>query len=306
MELKALVAPLRADVVSGAAVIGRTASEVVCRAVSRFPVESSEELRQILAALCMEILEAQPAMAPLVAMASEALRSFDSGEELEAARAKVLTRMESFRRRLEEGAESVAQEAKPFLPPRGRVLTHSDSSTVRSTLARLGPELGLQVTCLEARPMSEGKAMARYLARAGLPVTFAVDASGCSLVREVDLLLLGADSVGDQGVVNKVGSYALALSAQDLGKPVYVLVDETKLLPPGFPQVLGDDRPEEEVWRAPSGVRVWNRYFEAVPLELITNVITETAPHSPEGLLTTRRQIPVPRELSAWAASRLP
>ncbi len=58
--------------------------------------------------------------------------------------------------------------------------------------------------------------------------------------------------------------------------PVMVVSDETKILPTGFPQFLADDRPPEEVWIAPAGVRVWNRYFEPFELERITAVVTDS------------------------------
>ena len=67
---------------------------------------------------------------------------------------------------------------------------------------------------------------------------------------------------------------------------------------------MDDDRPEAEVWKAPGGVRVWNRYFETVPLSLVTRIVTEDGPLPPEEVQALRTRIPVPEELRAWAAAR--
>jgi translation initiation factor 2B subunit (eIF-2B alpha/beta/delta family) len=118
------------------------------------------------------------------------------------------------------------------------------------------------------------------------------------------MVLLGADSIGDAGVVNKVGSVAVANAARAAGIPVLVLADETKILPLGFPQHLGDQRPSREVWHAPAGVRIWNRYFEALPMESVTSVVTETADLTPGDLERYRREIRLPEEVRDWARRR--
>ena len=152
--------------------------------------------------------------------------------------------------------------------------------------------------------MSEGKALASELARHGIDVTYAVDAATQSLVPECDVLLMGADSIGDLGVVNKIGSASAALAASRAGVPVYVLADETKMLPRGFPQRVEDDRPPGEVWADAGRVKVWNRYFEAVPMEAVTGVVTENAVLSPHELQRMRRKLAFPEPLRRWAEGR--
>ena len=67
-HLDALVAPLRADVVSGASAIGRMAAEVLRRAAIRLQAGSLEEYRWAMGEVSAKVLDAQPAMAPLVAL----------------------------------------------------------------------------------------------------------------------------------------------------------------------------------------------------------------------------------------------
>ena len=303
-RLDALIAPLRADVVSGASVVGRMAAEVLCRAAMDVQADSLEEYRSRLGEISGKVLDAQPAMATLVSLVRDVLASVEASADLEAGRHAAVRTAEAFGNGLELRAESVATRAAALMPSGGTVATISSSSTVRATLTHEGAQGIGQVICFESRPMREGEILATALARAGVAVTFAVDAAASTLMGECDTVLLGADSIGDLGVVNKIGSAGLVDAAVKQEVPVMVVSDETKILPTGFPQHLADDRPPEEVWRAPAGVRVWNRYFEPFELERVTVVVTESAALTPLEVEELRRDIVLPPDLQAWADAR--
>jgi translation initiation factor 2B subunit (eIF-2B alpha/beta/delta family) len=304
VNLDALVAPLRADVISGAAAVSRTAAEVVRRVAVRAEADDVPGLRKVIGELGVRLLEAQPAMAPLVSLVTLVLAALDDIEDLADARREAARAAESFRGSVDERTRRVGRRAARELPTEGAVMTFSSSSTVRAALLDGERRGALRVICLESRPVAEGQAVARTLAAAGMPVTFAVDAAAERLLPDCSALLLGADSIGDVGIVNKIGSAQIARSARAQGVPVWVLADHTKLLPPSFPQPLDDDRPSDEVWQAPSGVRVWNRYFERVPEELVHRVVTEDGSHSPDALHAARRALPVPLELAGGSGRR--
>lgn len=302
MNLDALVAPLRADVVSGATAVARAAADILRRGAEDAEAGGADELRDLLDRLAVRILDAQPAMAPLFHLGARVLRAAEGSEDLSAVRRHAVEAAVRFRQDLERSADEVARFAVEILPEAGRVVTLSASSTVAAALtaaARRGG--GLEVVCLESRPMSEGRDMARRLADAGVPVIHAVDAAAWSLTRTSAAVLVGADSVGDRGVVNKIGSRALAAAARATGVPFHVFVDRTKLLPPGFPQPVGGDRPDEEVWKSPAGIRVWNRYFEYVETDLVESFVVEDGVLSSAEVSEARQGLSVPESLRAWA-----
>ncbi|HSM59785.1 MAG TPA: hypothetical protein VK849_03265 [Longimicrobiales bacterium] len=303
-HLDALLAPLRADVVSGAAVVARMAAEVLRRAAGRVPAGSPAELRSAVADVGIRVMEAQPAMAPLVSLVRDVLDALDGCATVEEGREAVRGACDTFRGGLETRARLVAARAGALLPSEGDILTLSSSSTVRAALLHDAHARSGRVIVLESRPMQEGRLLATALARAGVSVVMAVDAAAEALVPGSVMVLLGADSIGDAGMVNKIGSLTLVEAARRHGVPVVVATDETKVLPPGFPQPLGHDRPADEVWRAPANVRVWNRYFEAVPLASIESVVTETATMRPEEIEAHRAGIRLSAEIRAWAESR--
>lgn len=295
------MAPLRADVVSGAAVIGRTAAEVARRVARRIEADDLEDLRDALSRLSVKILDAQPSMAPLVTLSTRLLTAVEEADDLEAGREAAVRAAEEFRETAEAGSEAAARAMAGILEGVDSAFTLSASSTVRRVLEARAAEGDLSVVCLESRPANEGRRLASQLADAGAAVTVAVDAAAGSLLLGCDLVLLGADSVGDSGVVNKIGSRGVALLARERGVPLYVLTDGTKLLPPGFPQPTDDDRPAEEVWKPPRGVRIWNRYFETFPVAWTTGVVTEEGILSPDRVDEIRSALPVPDALRVWA-----
>lgn len=270
----------------------------------RAPAETPAELRGTLGKLVVHILDAQPAMAPLVSLGTRVLHAADRHGDLEDVRRAVAEEAEAFREALEKGTQTVGRIASRELPDVGTILTISSSSTVRATLLHDAREKRLEVICLESRPVSEGRTLAKALAGHGISTIYAVDAAAGPLLGRVDLVLMGADSVGDRGIVNKIGSAAIAAATAERGIPVMVTADRTKLLPPHFPQEVDDDRPAEEVWRAPAGIRVWNRYFEVVPMAHVTRIVTEDGALPPEEVARYRMSLDTPPELRRWADER--
>lgn len=303
-RLRALVAPLRSDVMSGAATVAKTAAEVMRRAAIRLPARSIEELRWWLGEAGLKVLDAQPVMAPLVLLVRNVLAAAAEAAGLEDGRHAAASAAEEFRTRLESRSRAVAEQAAEVLLGRRTVATTSSSSTVRAALLLGDDARSRTIVCFESRPMQEGRALARALAEAGVQVLFAVDAAAHSLVPACEVVLMGTDSIGDRGVVNKIGSAALAQAAGRHGVPVYVLADESKILPRGFPQTVDDDRPGEEVWRPQPRVRVWNRYFEVVPMEDVTGVVTETGVLDAAGLERLRQRVEFPEALRRWTEGR--
>lgn len=323
----ALVAPLRDDVVSGASVLAKTAAEVLRRAAIRLQAGSLEELRWGLGEVSRKVLEAQPAMAPLLSLVRDVVVAVEGAGSLEDGRLAAAHAADAFRSAFEGRVEAVAEQALAVLRRGGLVGTISSSSTVRTALLHAagdrskggadpsepkmgaaasehdkGAEMsrGFRVLCFESRPMNEGRSLAETLAAAGVDVDYAVDAAAYSLVPTCDVVVIGADSIGDRGVVNKIGSASVAGAARAAGVPLYALADETKILPRGFPQILDDDRPGDEVWAAPPGVRVWNRYFEVIPLQHLTGVVTERGVFSVSELEEMRSGIDAPEGLRRW------
>lgn len=304
LQVEELVAPLRRDLTSGASDVGRAAAEILRRAAVRLPAGSVEELRWGLGEVSRHVLDAQPSMAPLVRLVSSVVLAVESARTLDEARLAAAHVADTFRAQAAERVGEVARHAVEVLPAGGTIATFSSSATVLAALSAEGEARGLRVVCFESRPLSEGRVLASRLAEAGIDVVYAVDAAIHTLLPTCDAALVGADSIGDRGVVNKIGSTVLARAAADAGIPFYVLADETKLLPTGMAQTVADDRPAAEVWEGPAGVEVWNRYFEILPTRWVTGFVTEHGVLGVDELERLRAALEVPVGVRSWAAER--
>jgi len=180
-------------------------------------------------------------------------------------------------------ADAIADHLGALLPPDATVYTHSRSGTVERALLRLaGAGRIRRVIVAESRPGGEGVALARALAasdaarHAGLMVTLVPDAASGLWMAAADALIVGADSVrADGAVLNKVGTYPLALMARAEGRPAYALCETLKIAPPSWPLTLEAGDPADLTPTPIPGVTSEVTLFDRTPAEYIGAVITE-------------------------------
>lgn len=269
----------------------RGARELVlaaARALAREPgparARSVREVEAWARLVAARLVEAQPAMAPFYHLANALLKA-TAGDSVGAALARLRSAPLAFAEEAEAYAGEAAERAAALIPDGGTVVTYSRSSSVLEAL-QVGAEADRRwtVRVSEARPKNEGRSVARDAAEWGHRVEFFTDAGLLAAVEGADVLLVGADAVGESRLRNKVGTAALARTARAGGVPAYVVTDPLKLLPERLwpPE---EERPAREVWSVQRRrLRVRNRYFEEVPLSLFDGVILgagEPDPHPP-------------------------
>jgi len=151
------------------------------------------------------------------------------------------------------------------------VLTLSRSGTVLRALETGDPD---SVLVAESRPEGEGIGVAEELADE-VDVTLTTDAAAPGVVADADRVLVGADAIHpDDALVNKTGTYPLALAAARAGVPVDAVCARDKI-------AAEPVEPEEEsdhalVYDGDAPIRVRAPLFERVPSDLVTNVVTES------------------------------
>lgn len=149
-------------------------------------------------------------------------------------------------------------------------------------LGRLG-----RVYCGETRPLLQGSRLTAWeLGRLGVDYRIVVDGAGAGAIAAgtVDAVVVGADRIAANGdVVNKVGTFPLALAAARAGVPFLVAAPESTVDAdtPNGDAVTIELRSEDEVLRlgttstAPEGARAYNPAFDVTPADLVTAVVTE-------------------------------
>ncbi len=119
---------------------------------------------------------------------------------------------------------------RPYLPDKNliTILTHSNSSSVKSLLLKLKNEKNLQIIQPISYPGEEGLVQAKFLKENSINVTIIDDAAIPFFAKQSDIAIIGCDTIGKDFFVNKVGSFSTALSAQYYNIPLIVLGDKYK------------------------------------------------------------------------------
>ena len=287
MTWEPLLDELASDRTSGAQELTRLVSLLLSRYLRGDT--TGEGCAERLRSLTKRILDAQPAMAPIITLLNHLWLKLEQIGGLGAARSAIAAELEQMSLETELRLDRLAEACSDRLPEGSAILAHSYSSTVlRALLAAHEAGKGIRILCSEGRPALEGVRLAEALAAAAAPVQLCADAALPGLIGEADLVLVGADAVVEAGAINKIGTYPLALAAKAMGRPFYIAASLNKLLPPSLEPLLRiPDRPPGEIWEGKlEKLKVYNRYFEVTPLSMITGVITE------EGLWSIRKLRP--------------
>jgi translation initiation factor 2B subunit (eIF-2B alpha/beta/delta family) len=148
----------------------------------------------------------------------------------------------------------------------------------------LGHDEPAKVLCTVSKPVEEGRALHEELAGQEIDVELVEDEEAPGRIDEIDVLLLGADTVFRDGVIcNKIGTIPLAKAAIAADTPVVVAAEVIKLAPvPGA--------------QAPDLADFERELFELVPADLITEVVTEEGVFTPDDLAALVDRVPFLRE----------
>jgi methylthioribose-1-phosphate isomerase len=181
------------------------------------------------------------------------------------------------------------------------VLTHCNAGSLATVdygtalgVVRAAVEEGKKVKVFadETRPKLQGARLTCYeLKRDGIPVTLISDSMVGYVMSKglVDKVVVGADRIVKDAVLNKIGTYNVAVLAKEHGIPFYVAAPTSTMDSTiTSKEAVIEERNPEEVTNirseriAPEGVEVLNPAFDITPLEYVDAVITEEGIIYPE------------------------
>jgi len=192
------------------------------------------------------------------------------------------------------------------------ILTHCNAGALATVdygtalaVVRAAHEQGkrIHVWVDETRPRLQGARLTAWeLMRENIPMTLIVDNVAGHLMRsgQVDIVFVGSDRTAANGdVANKIGTYKLAVLAQENGIPFYAVVPTSTI---DLRIAQGDDIPIEErdprevthvrdCQIAPDGVRVLNVAFDVTPHRYVTGIVTENGIAYPPFKQSLRRMV---------------
>lgn len=189
---------------------------------------------------------------------------------------------------LEQSKEKIAAIGSKRIKEGSAILTHCHSSTVTYMLQKAKKEgRDFELFCTETRPIYQGRITAEEMLDLDVKTTFIIDSAARFFMNQIDIVVVGADAITSEGnVINKIGTSAIALAAQEARTPFYVVSELLKYDPA---TMYGDyekieERGSDEIWKgAPSKLVIRNPAFDVTKRDLIHGIICEAgilSPHS--------------------------
>lgn len=198
----------------------------------------------------------------------------------------------------------IGRNALPLIGRGARILTHCNAGALAT--GGYGTALGViraahaadpsvRAVVDETRPLLQGARLTAWeLARDGIPFTLITDGMVAALMAEgrVSHVVVGADRIAANGdVVNKIGTYGVAILAREHGIPVIVAAPTSTvdLATPDGAAVAVEERSADEVRgvglfgrpAASGDAAVANPAFDRTPARLVSAIVTEQGVHRP-------------------------
>src|SRR5262245_35124349 len=287
MTIPQLLQRLQTDNISGATTLVELALDILEAFATQDTSPTLHEFVTALETLVHAVLAAQPSMAVMITLAQHVLQIGPEDRPLTTVREQLQQTLTAFRRDLHASTAALCQYALTVLPSQSTVLTYSNSATAIAAL-RYAHDHGRirRVLLSESRPAYDGRLQAAALLEYGIAVAYSIDMALFERLAEADVVVVGADAVFPEYLVNKLGTRALAQLTQLQGIPCFSLCAANKFLPTAATALLHiAEHPGREVWPdAPDGLVISNRYFDTTPLTLLSGIVSDQGIYTPEAL----------------------
>ena len=282
---------LRQMKIRGAPLIGLAGAMTLVLVARNSRMKSKHEILQELKSTTELLLRARPTGRDLYTLTERMLSVAHQAEDICSALEKELERIQTS---MEETSRKLGEIGAGLIKDGQTVLTHCNTGFLAApgdgtALAaikfawRSGKKIRVLVT--ETRPLLQGARLTVWeLEREGIPATLIVDSAAgyCMQKGMINLIMVGADRILPNGsIINKIGTYTLAVLAREHGVPFYVVAPLSTFDPKG--EAIVEERGREEILPQTWGlkVEVFNPAFDLTPAELITGIVTEYGVLSP-------------------------
>jgi len=199
--------------------------------------------------------------------------------------------------------KKIGEHGSKLIEDGDNVLTHCNAGSLATVdygtalgVIRAAWEQGkkLRVVVTETRPKLQGSRLTAYeLKRDRIPFTLMTDSTVGYVMskRLVNKVIVGADRIVRDAVVNKIGTYSIAVLAHEHKIPFYVAAPASTFdLTHTSKSVVIEERKPAEVTHfgcediAPRGVKALNPAFDITPMKYVVAIICERGILSPREL----------------------
>jgi ribose 1,5-bisphosphate isomerase len=282
LSLEETAASIRSMEIRGAGEIARRAAEALRQEALDYQGHDAKELWARMQKGKEALLASRPTAVSLWNGVQAVFKDASPDMGSEGLRRILISNAEAFMRRSKEAVDVIGRVGAKRIRDGDRVLTHCNSKAALSVIIQAHKDgKDIDVFATESRPWRQGLLTLRDLAAAGIKPTLIVDSAARWLMKDVDVVVVGADTICSNGaLINKIGTSQIALAAHEARVPFLVAAETFKFSPKTMYGELVEieERDSSEVVRPeeiPAGAKVLNPVFDATPPEYIDAIITE-------------------------------
>ncbi len=288
-QLKDTAEKIRSMEIRGAGRIARAAALGLRDYAQRLEAYDIKELNDKMNCAAKLLVDTRPTAVSLPNAVRAVMRY--RGETSDEARKDIIKLADEFIANSENAVTRIGEIGARRVRDGDTIMTHCNSAAAISIMAAAHEQgKDIRVIATESRPRMQGLLTIKQLDRLGIKTSLIVDSAVRYFMKEVDLVIMGADAVTVNGsIINKIGTSQLAMAAHEARKNV-IIAAETYKFSPGT--LLGElveieERDSEEVLSREklselSKVTVRNPAFDVTPREYIDLICTEAGAIPPE------------------------
>jgi ribose 1,5-bisphosphate isomerase len=288
-QLKETAEKIKSMEIRGAGKIARTVAAELRDYAARLEAKDLDDFNKKMKYAAELLVSTRPTAVSLPNAVRWVMRY--KGENVDEAKASIKKLADEFITNSENAVKKIGKIGARRVRDGDTIMTHCNSSAAISIMAEAHAQgKDINVIATESRPRWQGLLTIKQLDKLGISATLIVDSAVRFFMKDVDIVIMGADAVTVNGsVINKIGTSQLALAAHEARTNVIIAAETYKFSPRS---ILGElveieERTSDEVISREkldefSNVRVRNPAFDVTPREYIDLICTEVGAFPPE------------------------
>lgn len=268
--------------IRGAGRIARAGAAALRDMAENFKGDDISAFRSDLDRSAKMLIASRPTAVSLWNGIQASIRDVTDASTVDEAKDTIIRNTSSFIENSENAVSTIGKIAAKRIRNGDTVLTHCNSSAALAGIKeahRQGKDI--KVIATESRPWRQGILTVNELAKEGMDVTLIIDSAVRSVMKRVNVVMVGADTITAHGaLVNKIGTSQVALAANESRVPFIVCSETYKFSPMTLfgDMVTIEERDTMEVVRTgeiPDTVKIFNPVFDSTPAKYIDAIVTE-------------------------------
>ncbi|MFA4934627.1 MAG: ribose 1,5-bisphosphate isomerase [Candidatus Methanoperedens sp.] len=288
-QLKETAGKIKSMEIRGAGRIARAAAGELRDYAYRIRIKDIDEFNKKMKAAAGLLVSTRPTAVSLPNAVRAVMRY--EGESVAEAKSSINKLADEFISNSENAVKRIGEIGSRRVRDGDTIMTHCNSAAATSIMAAAHEQgKNINVIATESRPRMQGLITIKQLDSLGIKTSLIVDSAVRYFMKDVDIVIMGADAITANGsVINKIGTSQLALAAHEVRKNVIIAAETYKFSPR---TILGElveieERDSSEVISKEklgefSNVSVKNPAFDVTPREYVDLICTEVGAIPPE------------------------